>query len=146
MQLRLTRENHFCTDSVTESCRIFLTDQLKQACARLCLTLLSLHALFIVIHWFVTDSFSFPVAAIFYMAWFTMPLHVCLVVECLLGVIILAHIPLPRAQRSAPRGLTAFIQIIDWFVYPYGSGCNKKSLFAFYALSLCHSPPSLTHT
>lgn len=90
--------------------------QINQAGAHLRRTLFCLHAVFIVIHWFVTDSFSYPVAVIFYMAWFTVPLHDCLVVEWLLRVILLAHIPPPRVQRSAPRGLTAFIQIIGWFI------------------------------
>ncbi len=74
------------------------------------------HALFIVIRWFVTDSFFYPVAAIFHMAWFTVPLHARLVDEWLLRGIILAHIPLPRAQRSALRGLTAFIQLTGLFI------------------------------
>lgn len=38
--------------------------------------LLRLHALFIAIREFVTDSFSYPVAEIFHMAWFAAPLHV----------------------------------------------------------------------
>lgn len=74
------------------------------------------HALFIVIRWLVTDSFFYPVAAIFHMAWFTVPLHARLVDEWLLRGIILAHIPLTRAQRSALRGLTAFIQLTGSFI------------------------------
>lgn len=90
--------------------------QSNQEAPRLWRPLLSQHALFIFIRWFVTDSFSYPLAAIFHMAWFTMPLHARLVDEWLLRGIILAHIPLPRVQRSALRGLTAFIQLIGSFI------------------------------
>ena len=87
-------------------------------------TLLFPHALFIDISSFVTDSCSYPVAAIFHMAWFTMPLHARPVDEWLLGEgrggggggVILSHIALPRAQGSALVGLTAFIQIIGLFI------------------------------
>lgn len=51
------------------------------------------------------------------MAWFTMPLHARLVDEWLLRGIILAHIPLPRAQRSALRELTAFVQMVGLFIH-----------------------------
>lgn len=61
--------------------------------------------------WLVTDSFSYPVAAIFHMAWFTVPLHARPLHEWLLSGITVAHIPQPRAHRSALRGLMAFIQI-----------------------------------
>lgn len=71
---------HFHTDSLTEDYGIFWMDGLTVA-AHIRRTLLFLHALFIDIRWFVTDSFSYPVAAIFHMAWFTMPLHAPLVDE-----------------------------------------------------------------
>lgn len=92
-----------------------LTKNIQEA-PHLRYTLLSQHALFIFIRRFVTDSFSYPLAAIFHMAWFTMPLHALLVDQWLLRGIILAHIPMPRVQSSALRGLTAFIQLIGSFI------------------------------
>lgn len=46
-------------------------------------------------------------AAIFHMAWFTMPLHAHLVDEWLLRGLILAHIPLPRSEIST-QGVNSF--------------------------------------
>lgn len=102
------------------------------------------YALFIVIRWFVTDSFSYPVAAIFHMAWFTMPLHAPLVDEWLLRGIILAHIPLPRVQRSALRGLTAFIQIIGLIHLTIRALGVKRGHCLLFVPPHCVPPPTLT--
>lgn len=54
--------------------------------------LLRPHALFIVVRGFVTDSFFYPVAAIFRMAWFAAPLPARLVARRPLSEVALAHI------------------------------------------------------
>lgn len=95
----------------------------------------------------VTDSFSYPVAAIFHMAWFTVPLHARPVDEWLLSGIPVPHIPLPHAQRSALRGLMDFIQITRRDSVNHTSdGCDGRLLFPLYAISLCLTPTSLSHT
>ena len=105
----------FLPGFLTDDYYIFWMDGLRISMQRL-VSDAPCYALFIVIRWFVTDSFLYPLAAIFHMAWFTMPLHARLVDEWLLRGIILAHIPRPRVQRSALKGLTAFIQIIGSFI------------------------------
>ena len=59
---------------------------------------------------------------------------------------IVAHIPLPRAPRSALRGLTAFIQRCGPYSFNHtgAAGCDERPLFALCAPSLCH-PPTLMH-
>lgn len=69
------------------------------------------HALFILVRGFVTDSFLYPVASIFRMAWFAARRPAPLVDERALSEAVLAHIPLPRAPPSALGGLTAFIRL-----------------------------------
>lgn len=66
--------------------------------------LLRPHALFILVRGFVTDSFFYPVASIFRMAWFAALLPAPLVEEWALSETVLAHIPLPRALPSALGG------------------------------------------
>lgn len=61
--------------------------------------------------WFVTDSFFYPGASIFRMAWFAALLPAGLVDERAVSGVVLAHIPLPRALGSALGGLTAFIRL-----------------------------------
>lgn len=63
------------------------------------------HALFILVRGFVTDSFLYPVASIFRMAWFAARRPAPLVDERALSEAVLAHIPLPLG------GLTAFIRL-----------------------------------
>lgn len=52
---------------------------------------------------FVTDSFFYPLAAIFHMAWFAVPLHARPVDEW-------PHLGPHTVRRPVLRGLTAFIQ------------------------------------
>lgn len=117
---------------------------------------ISPHALFIVVHGLVIDSFFYPVAAIFHMAYFAAPLRARRLDEWLLGRFILAHIPLPRAHRSPPSGaLTAFVQRLVGFDCAEARR-DEMPLFALCALSLCpphththtptHSQVSLSHT
>lgn len=107
---------------------------------------ISPHALFIVVHGFVIDSFFYPVAAIFHMAYFAAPLRARRLDEWLLVVIILAHIPLPRAHRSPPSGvLTAFVQRLVGFDRAE-AGRDERPLFALCALSLCQPTPTPTHS
>lgn len=80
-------------------------------------------------------------AAIFHMAYFAVPLRARRLDEWLLGAIILAHIPLPRAHRSPPSGvLTAFVQRLVGFDRAE-AGRDERPLFALCALSLCQPPP-----
>lgn len=82
------------------------------------------------------------------MAWFTMPLHARLVDEWLLRGIILAHIPLPRAQRSALRELTAFVQMVGLFIHLTVRvlGVMRSHCLLFVPSHRATPPPSLSHT